>query len=212
MTQQLENFLFGNNFQNEKEFIECFLKEPINCNQKIIYLTGATSSGKTHLLNVFEKELLMNKSVNGVKIISAEDLLIFLIETIKKEQFEKFIEHFFQFDILLIDNYEKINGRPKTSEIFVKFFNAFMSRNKRIVIASNDKQAFKLLNLRLANISIYEIDLDKNNFDFEKLIEVKLKERGLKKTTKVPFTESNDIREIEGFMNSKKLIYEINNI
>jgi len=187
-----------------KKFIKNFCKSLLTSSTELIYITGKTSSGKTDLLNVFGTELLLNNSTTKIKKIAICSVIDHFIQSIEQNQIAQFHNHYVQLDILLIDDFEYINNRPKTTEILIQFFNKIIKADKKVIISSLDKNGLKSIRKLLPTTNIHVINLDKNTVEIDYLIKVKSKFFGLRDTKYQPV--SSDIREIEGLVKTEQFL------
>jgi len=71
---------------------------------------------------------------------------------------EKFKNSFNDYDVLLVDDIQFLANRNKTNEIFFHIFNAFVNKQKQIVITS-DKSPNDLYGFEERNISRFQSGL-----------------------------------------------------
>ena len=202
MIKKIEDFLFSKSLSSTKEFIKEFCKSPSTSVIQLIYITGGTSVGKTDLLNVFGTELMLNNSTSKIKRIETIDIINCFLQSLNRHNVDDFINHYLQSDIILIDDYELLNKRPKTTEMIIYFLNKLLKADKKVILSSTDKNGLNSITKILNDINVKTIDLNKNLIDLDKLIKVKSELFGLTETNYR--SVSRDVREIEGFLKTEK--------
>ena len=133
-----ENFIIdeGNRFAYlmAKEVLE----EKTHRNN-ILFIYGDTGVGKTHLLNAILDKAYKEKSNAKILYISVDELVKELINAIKDEEYNKFINKYEGLDILLIDDFQYIARKERIQEEIFNIFSELYNKKKQIVIASNSK-------------------------------------------------------------------------
>ena len=202
MIKKIEDFVFAKSFSETKNFIKQFCESPSTSVVELIYITGATSKGKTDLLNIFGTELMLNNSIAKIKRIEANDIINHFLHSLDQHEIENFISHYLQFEIILIDDYESLNNRAQTTEMMIHFLNSLRKAGKKIILSCTDKKGLNSITKLLPVIKTQTIDLNLNLIDLNKLIKVKSSLLGLDHANYRP--DSSDIREIEGFLKKEK--------
>jgi chromosomal replication initiation ATPase DnaA len=200
MRVSIENYIFDKSFKRTRNFVQRFCKSPQDSLVDIIYITGATSKGKTDLLHVFNNEVFIKNPCLKIQIIDTNCLVEHLLFLIKHDHSYELIDYYKHLDLLLLDNFETVNGKPKTIESLFSFFNQFTSMNKKIIISSLDKKLwFKLKTIKYP-LRLREINLNKNQFELDRFIHLKSNLFGILDLDINPL--SSDLREIEGLLNT----------
>lgn len=133
-----ENFIIdeGNRFAYimAKEVLE----EKTHRNN-ILFIYGDTGVGKTHLLNAILDKTYKEKSNAKILYISVDELVKELINAIKDEKYNQFINKYESLDILLIDDFQCVAGKERIQEEIFNIFSELYNKKKQIVIASISK-------------------------------------------------------------------------
>lgn len=133
-----ENFIIdeGNRFAYlmAKEVLE----EKTHRNN-ILFIYGDTGVGKTHLLNAILDKAYKEKSNTKILYISVDELVKELINAIKDEKYNQFINKYESLDILLIDDLQCVAGKERIQEEIFNIFSELYNKKKQIVIASISK-------------------------------------------------------------------------
>ena len=205
-----ENFIIdeGNRFAYlmAKEILE----EKTHRNN-ILFIYGDTGVGKTHLLKAILDKANKEKSSTKILYISVDELVKELINAIKDEKYNQFINKYESLDILLIDDFQCIARKERIQEEIFNIFSELYNKKKQIVIASNS---------RPKEIQIFAERL-KMNFEYGILANISMQTSGTKEAilnNKVKSNKLNvDIEAIEYIskkadLNIKEMIGLVNTI
>ena len=105
----------------------------------ILFIYGDTGVGKTHLLNAILDKAYKEKSNTKILYISVDELVKELINAIKDEKYNQFINKYESLDILLIDDFQCVAGKERIQEEIFNIFSELYNKKKQIVIASISK-------------------------------------------------------------------------
>lgn len=177
----------------------------------ILFIYGDTGVGKTHLLNAILDKANKEKSDTKILYISVDKLIQELINAIKDEEYNQFINKYESLDILLIDDFQCIAGKERIQKEIFNIFSELYNKKKQIVIASNS---------RPKEIQIFAERL-KMNFEYGILANISMQTSGTKEAilnNKVKSNKLNvDIEAIEYIskkadLNIKEMIGLINTV
>ncbi len=102
-----------------------------------LFIYGPSGLGKTHLMSAVVNEIRKNKKDLKVVYIKGEEFTNQLIESLSKQEMEKFREKYRSCDILLIDDIQFIAGKNSTQEEFFHTFNSLYEDHKQIILSSD---------------------------------------------------------------------------
>ncbi|MBX2964584.1 MAG: ATP-binding protein [Cyclobacteriaceae bacterium] len=204
MIKRIDDFIFDETFLPTEEFIKNFCASPSANLVHLIYITGGTATGKSDLLNVFGTELMLNNPTQKIKVVDSNDIIAHFLQLSDQNNLKDFVPHYLKSDLILIDNYELLNDKPKTNRMIIHLLAELLKANKKIIISSFDKKGFVSINKAFPNINAQTIDLNNNTIDYDKLIKSKSRLFGLVETNHR--INSRDIREIEGFLKGIKFL------
>ena len=102
-----------------------------------LFIYGPSGLGKTHLMSAVVNEIKKNKKDLRVVYIKGEEFTNQLIESLSKQEMDKFRERYRNCDILLIDDIQFIAGKNSTQEEFFHTFNALYEEHKQIILSSD---------------------------------------------------------------------------
>jgi chromosomal replication initiator protein len=100
-----------------------------------LYIYGEPGHGKTHLLQAVANRFLHQGK--RVCYLSAEQYMLLFIESIRDKQMIKFKNDMRDLDLLLIDDFQFIQGKDSTQEEFFYNMNYLLSQNKHIMVAAD---------------------------------------------------------------------------
>ncbi len=205
-----ENFVVGK--RNEVAYKVCLeVSSAPGYSFNPLFLYGKVGVGKTHLLNAIGNECYSR----GYKVLylQVEDLYLKIYRFIKEGKLERLRETLKSYEVLLIDDVQFLSGKERTQVELFNLMNYMFLRNRQMVLAS-DREPKKLLYVSERLISRFEqglvVELGLDEETKRKIIERKLKERGLKPTKELidylSERTSLNAREVEGAIN-RYLIY-----
>lgn len=143
---KFENFVVGN---NNKRAYGCAKMVSENPAEKFnpLFIYGAPGLGKTHIMQAIGHYIIFNRSDLKVRYVKTVD---FVNEFMSKfspaadgrfknvtPEISKFRQKYRNFDILLIDDIQFIEGKGKTIDEVFHIFDYLLNKNKQIVITSD---------------------------------------------------------------------------
>lgn len=102
-----------------------------------LFIYGPSGLGKTHLMSAVVNEIKKKKNDLKVVYIKGEEFTNQLIESLSKQEMNKFRETYRNCDILLIDDIQFIAGKNSTQEEFFHTFNSLYEEQKQIILSSD---------------------------------------------------------------------------
>ena len=131
-----DNFIVGNSNKFAHAACTAVADRPaMDYNPLFIY--GPSGLGKTHLMSAVVNEIKKKKPGVKVVYIKGEDFTNQLIESLSKQEMNKFRLLYRNCDILLIDDIQFIAGKTSTQEEFFHTFNALYEEHKQIILTSD---------------------------------------------------------------------------
>ncbi|MBM3257815.1 MAG: chromosomal replication initiator protein DnaA [Candidatus Nealsonbacteria bacterium] len=173
-----------------------------------LFIFGAPGNGKTHLLHAIGHVIGANGS--QVLILSAEGFTNQFVWSIKKKEPDKFRDMFSSADLLMIDDVQFIQGKPKTQESLTDIFNELHVSDRKIVLAGDcPPYEMRLLDNRLR--SRFEgglvVDIKPLDHHMRQAI-LKAKAKGIPNEVieLISSLDIDNVRKLEGYLN-KVLTY-----
>ncbi|MFQ5504377.1 MAG: chromosomal replication initiator protein DnaA [Planctomycetota bacterium] len=102
-----------------------------------LFLHGASGLGKTHLLQAICNAVIRGQKPRRVLYLSCESFVNQFIQAVSNGDLEKFRFKYRKVDMLLIDDIQSLEGKPRTQEEFFHTFNSLFNAQKQIVLSSD---------------------------------------------------------------------------
>ncbi len=111
-----------------------------------LFIYGGSGLGKTHLLQAIGHDILFNKPKLKVKYFKAEEFINDLVNSLakgmdkandKNKKMNDFRNKYRNADVLLIDDIQLIEGKPRTEEELYNTFDSLHNAGKQIVFTSD---------------------------------------------------------------------------
>ncbi len=102
-----------------------------------LFLHGPPGLGKTHLLGAIAEYLRRNHPELTVHYTTAERFTTEFVTSLRRDGSEVFKARYRDLDVLLIDDVQVLEGKPRTEEEFVHTFNTLYGQGKQIVLSSD---------------------------------------------------------------------------
>ena len=102
-----------------------------------LVIFGDTGLGKTHLSQAIGNAITKKLSNKQVLYITTERFTNQVIQAIKNNSINDFMNHYHMIDVLIVDDIQFLANRPKTQEIFFNIFNQLHQNGKQIILTSD---------------------------------------------------------------------------
>lgn len=200
-----DNFIVGNSNKFAHAACTAVADNPAT-NYNPLFIYGPSGLGKTHLMSAVVNEIKKKKDDLSVVYIKGEDFTNELIESLSKQQMNKFRDKYRTCDILLIDDIQFIAGKNSTQEEFFHTFNSLYEDHRQIVLSSDrPPKDIQLLEERLKTRFEWGLIADIEPPDLELRIAI-IKKKAEQVSLEIPndvltFLAENlrsNIRQIEG--------------
>lgn len=203
---RFERFIVTSNNRIAYEAAQSVVEAP-GRNYNPFFVYGGVGLGKTHLLQAIANAC----AEKGLKVlyIPSEVFTNDLIASIRNKTTAMFRDKYRGVDVLLVDDVQFIAGKESTQEEFFHTFNALMTFNKQIVIASDRPPSeLALLEDRLKSRFQGGLVTDVQPLDYEAriaLLQMWAQERGVNFQPNIykliaKMAQTN-VRELEGLFN-----------
>lgn len=142
---KFDNFVVGANNKFAYAVSMAVAKDP-GKQYNPLFIYGGSGLGKTHLLQAIGHDILFHKPKLKVKYIKAEEFINDLINSIakgmdksgdKNKKMNEFRNKYRSVDVLLIDDIQLIEGKPRTEEEMFNTFESLHNSGKQIVFTSD---------------------------------------------------------------------------
>lgn len=104
-------------------------------NPLVIY--GDVGLGKTHLAHAIGNQILQDFDQKSVLYVSSEKFTNQIIQAIKNNAIEDFVNFYQLVDVLIVDDIQFLANKVKTQEIFFHIFNQLRDDGKQIILTSD---------------------------------------------------------------------------
>ena len=101
-----------------------------------LYIHAASGLGKSHLLNAVAHRIQSGGSGRRVLMLTAERFMYGFIQALRQRDTISFKDQFNNIDVLLIDDFQFLQGKTMQQEFFHSF-NALVDQRRQIVIAAD---------------------------------------------------------------------------
>ncbi len=131
-----DNFIVGNTNKFAHAACVAVAQRPAR-DYNPLFIYGPSGLGKTHLMSAVVNEIKKKKHDLNVVYIKGDDFTNELIESLSKQEMNKFRDKYRKCDILLIDDIQFIAGKVSTQEEFFHTFNSLYEEHKQIILSSD---------------------------------------------------------------------------
>ncbi|MBK8505771.1 MAG: chromosomal replication initiator protein DnaA [Saprospiraceae bacterium] len=104
-------------------------------NPLVIY--GDVGLGKTHLAHAIGNQIQGDFDQKSVLYVSSEKFTNQIIQAIKNNAIEDFVNFYQLIDVLIVDDIQFLANKVKTQEIFFHIFNQLRDNGKQIILTSD---------------------------------------------------------------------------
>lgn len=173
-----------------------------------LVIFGEVGLGKTHLAQAIGNEVLNAFPDKNVFYATTESFTNQIIESIKKNSVNDFMNFYQMIDVLIVDDIQFLAGRVKTQEIFFNIFN-HLHQNKKQVILTSDRPPKDLEDMEDRLISRFKwglsADLQVPEFETRQaILSYKMEKEGVDLPPEVvefiSYNIKNNVRELEGVL------------
>jgi chromosomal replication initiator protein len=203
-----ENFIEGDCNKLARNAALAIARNPGKTAFNPLFLFGAVGLGKTHLAQAIGNEIVQRFADKAVLYVSAEKFTTQIIQAIKNNAINDFVNWYQMVDVLILDDIQFIGGKQKTQEIFFHLFNQLHQNGKQIVLTC-DRAPKDLEGVEDRLISRFKwgLSADLQTPDLETrmaILDSKMNVEGVDIPPNVLeficYNVKNNIRELEGVM------------
>ncbi|MBT8221464.1 MAG: chromosomal replication initiator protein DnaA [Bacteroidia bacterium] len=173
-----------------------------------LFLFGDVGLGKTHLAQAIGNEILRQHKNKSVLYVSSEKFTNQIIQSIKNNAVNDFVNFYQSVDVLIIDDIQFLANKQKTQEIFFHIFNQLHQKSKQLILTS-DRPPKNLEGMEERLISRFKwgLSADLQTPDLETrmaILEAKLQDESVEVPSEViefvAYNIKKNIRELEGVL------------
>src|SRR5215218_6258434 len=172
-----------------------------------LFIYGGTGLGKTHLLQAVAQYVSEHQGELSVRYVTSETFMNDFINALRDKRIEGFKQRYRNYDLLMIDDIQFLEGKERIQEEFFHTFNSLYEAGRQIVISSDrPPREISTLEERLRSRFEWGLITDIQPPDLETRIAIlrkKVKTDGIhvpdpQVLTFIASRVSTNIRELEG--------------
>ena len=203
-----DNFLEGDCNRLARNAGLAIAKNPGKTAFNPLFIFGDVGLGKTHLAQAIGNDIVSRFENKAVLFVSAEKFTNQIIQAIKNNAVNDFVNFYNMVEVLIIDDIQFLSGKQKTQEIFFHIFNQLHQSGRQIVLTS-DRAPKNLEGMEDRMISRFKwgLSADIQAPDLETrmaILDAKMEDEGVDLPQDVLeficYNIKNNIRELEGVM------------
>lgn len=205
---RFENYIEGDCNRLARSAGLAIAKKPGATSFNPLVIFGAVGLGKTHLAHAIGNDVLDRFSDKTVLYVSSEKFTNQIIQSIKNNAVNDFVNFYQLIDVLIVDDIQFLANKQKTQEIFFHIFNQLHQNGKQIIMTS-DRPPKDLdgMEERLLSRFKWGLSADLQAPDLETrmaILEAKMNQEGVALpqdvTDFICYNIKNNIRELEGVL------------
>lgn len=205
---KFDNFIEGSCNQLARAAGKAIADNPGKTAFNPLIIFGNVGLGKTHLAQAIGNDIVTRNTAKNVLYVSSERFTNQLIEAIKKNSVNDFMNFYQMIDVLIVDDIQFLAGRKKTQEIFFNIFNQLHQDKKQIILTSDrPPKDMKDMQERLISRFKWGLTADIQVPEFETrlaILQVILEKDKIEMPKDVvefiAFNIKNNVRELEGVL------------
>ncbi len=217
---RLDNYIVGSNNDLAVSAAHAVIDNP-GQRYNPYFLYGGPGLGKTHLIQAIGNEIVKNHPEMRVLYVTTEQFYKDFVDAMKKH-LDNFSEKYRNVDVLIVDDFQFIEGKDKSQIEFFHTFNELHQNGKQIIVSSDRlPNQIATVDERLASRLAMGVQIDIQLPDFEtRCAIIKAKAEMIDSDIElsdaaVEYLAKNiqtNIRELEGKLNQILLFAEMRNI
>lgn len=217
---RLDNYIVGSNNDLAVSAAHAVIEHPGE-RYNPYFLYGGPGLGKTHLIQAIGNEIIKNHPEMRVLYVTTEQFYKDFVDAMKKH-LDNFSEKYRNVDVLIVDDFQFIEGKDKSQIEFFHTFNELHQNGKQIIVSSDRlPNQIATVDERLASRLAMGVQIDIQLPDFEtRCAIIKAKAEMINSEiqlsdTAVEYLAKNiqtNIRELEGKLNQVLLLAEMRKI
>jgi chromosomal replication initiator protein len=101
-----------------------------------LYIHASAGLGKTHLLNAVAQRIKVTQPMRKVMVMTAERFMYTFIHAVRQRDTLSFKDQFQSVDVLLIDDFQFLQGKAIQQE-FCHSFNSLVDQRRQVIVAAD---------------------------------------------------------------------------
>ena len=216
---RLDNYVVGGNNDVAVGAARAIIDNP-GAVYNPLFIYGGSGYGKTHLIQAIGNEIHDKYPDMNVLYVTIEQFYGDFVYSIQNKKLENFKQKYRDLDVLIVDDFQFIQGKTESQNEFFHTFNLLYSNNKQVIIAADRLPSqIATVDPRLASRLTQGISIDIQLPDFETrcaIIRAKADLMGhdIDNTTVEYLAENfnTNIRDLEGGLNHVLLLADLRGV
>lgn len=216
---RLDNYVVGGNNDVAVGAARAIIDNP-GSSYNPLFLYGGSGYGKTHLIQAIGNEICNKYPNMNVLYVTIEQFYGEFVYSIQNKKLENFKNKYRDLDVLIVDDFQFIQGKTESQNEFFHTFNLLYSNNKQVIVAADRLPSqIATVDPRLASRLTQGISIDIQLPDFETrcaIIRAKADLMGhdIDNSTVEYLAENfnTNIRDLEGGLNHVLLLADLRGV
>lgn len=133
---RLDNYVVGSNNDVAVGAAQAVIEDPGKAyNPYFIY--GGSGFGKTHLIQAIGNEIHEKYPKMNVLYITIEQFYTDFVSSIRNKKLDDFKNKYRNIDVLIVDDFQFIQGKTESQNEFFHTFNMLYENNKQVILAAD---------------------------------------------------------------------------
>jgi chromosomal replication initiator protein len=215
---RLSNYVVGGNNDLAVNAAQHIIENP-GSRYNPLFLYGGSGFGKTHLIQAIGNEILERNPKMKVRYATIEEFYKGFVSSMKNK-IDDWSNQWRDVDVLIIDDFQYIEGKDASQKEFFHTFNELYRHNKQVIVASDRLPSqIRDVDTRLASRLTMGVPVDIQLPDFETrcaILEAKAEMIGadIDRSTVEYLAENirTNVRDLEGELNRILLLAEVRGV
>ncbi len=216
---RLDNYVVGGNNDVAVGAARAIIDNPGN-SYNPLFLYGGSGYGKTHLIQAIGNEIHNKYPDMNILYVTTEQIVSEFVSSIQNKKLENFKQKYRDLDVLIVDDFQFIQGKTESQNEFFNIFNYLHSNNKQVIVTADRLPSqIATVDPRLSSRLTQGISIDIQLPDFETRCAIirekaKLKGNDIDNTTVEYLAENfnTNIRDLESGLNHVLLLADLRGV
>ena len=215
---RLDNYIVGSNNDLAVSAAKAVIANP-GQRYNPLFLYGGSGFGKTHLIQAVGNELQALHPNLKILYVTIEEFYSSFVNAMRKK-IDGFSKKYRNVDVLIVDDFQFIEGKNASQEEFFHIFNELYKQNKQVIVSSDRLPSqIATVDERLASRLTMGVSIDIQLPDFETrcaILKAKADMIGAEIDNKtieyLAETFNTNVRDLEGELNRILLLAEVRGV
>ncbi|MCQ2571055.1 MAG: chromosomal replication initiator protein DnaA [Candidatus Saccharibacteria bacterium] len=215
----LDNYVVGGSNDMAVSAARAIIEHP-GTSYNPFFIYGGSGYGKTHLIQAIGNEIHKLHPEMNILYVTIEQFYGDFVYSLQKKKLDDFKNKYRNLDVLIVDDFQFIQGKAESQNEFFHTFNELYANNKQVIVAADRLPSqIATVDPRLASRLTQGISFDIQLPDFETrcaIIHTKAEMLGqMLDNVTVEFLAENfgtNIRDLEGELNRILLLADVRGV